>query len=334
MAHWAEKGLDWLEQRGMNVTRLRWRLYQMQRKSEAAKEGPRLPQSMQWMAYRHKKCIRCGAINARDDRRCTECGARLPSMTTYRVMRLLGLTTPATSPVVVSTFLGVIAVVFVLMIGMQGVEGILRPTGYTTFVFGSFAPVFMYIPEYWWRILGFGLVHGGLLHIAFNGFALSQVGPIIEAQIARVRMLVLITVTQLGAAGATWWWYGVMNERWAQSTVGASGWLFGLIGFGIVYLRGAGGSAAMYRQSLIQWAIYGAIFGLIMPGINNAAHIGGFAAGALVALMPMTGRLQPRRYDTIWALAAVCCFVLWVLVLGGLAISIVSGWSPGGAPPD
>lgn len=332
MSNWAERGLDWLEARGVNVTKLRWRLYQMQRKAEAAKDGPKLPASLQWMAYQHKKCTRCGAINARDDRRCTECDARLPSMGTYRVMRFLGLTSPASSPQVVYGFIGIIGLLFFLMLAMDP-QGVWRPTRYTALTFGAFAPIFLHYPGEWWRLLGFGIIHGGIIHIAFNCFALSQVGPVVEGQIARARMLVVVTATQLTAALATYFWYGMMTDRLVQTTVGASGWLFGLIGFGIVYLQRHGGDP-MYRQALIQWAMYGAVFGLLMPGINNAAHIGGFAAGALVALMPMTGRLQPRRYDTIWALAAVCCFVLWVLVLGGLAISIVSGWSPGGAPPD
>jgi len=333
MSNWAERGLDWLEARGVNVTKLRWRLYQTQRKTEAAKDGPKLPQSLQWLSYQHKKCIRCGAINARDDKRCTECNARLPSMGVYRVMRLLGLTTPSTRPVVVPTFIGLIALMFVLMIGMHP-ENIWSPTRYTILLFGAFASVHLYFPGEWWRILGFGLIHGGIIHIAFNAFALTQVGPIVESQLGRARMLVLVTVTQIGAALATFVWYGMMTGRMAQVSVGASGWLFGLIGFGIVYMRRAGGADAMYRQALIQWAVYGAVFGLIVPRINNAAHLGGFLAGAAMAMLPMTGRLHPRKVDLFWTAAAAVCLALWLITLAVMAYSIATGWSPGGQPPD
>jgi len=332
MSNWAEKGLDWLEARGLNVTKLRWRLYQMQRKAEAAKEGPKLPASMQWMAYQHKKCIRCGAINARDEKRCTECNARMPSMAVYRVMRLLGLTTPSTSPQVVYGFLGVIGVMFLLMAAMHP-EGIMRPTRYTAITFGAFAPVFLHYPEEWWRVLAFGLIHGGIIHIAFNAFALSQVGPIAEGMIGRARMLVLVTVTQIGAALATYFWYGLMTGRPVQTTVGASGWLFGLIGFGIFHLWRSGGDP-MYRQALMQWAAYGAVFGLLMPGINNAAHLGGFLSGAAMAMAPMTGRLNPRKFDAIWYALAAVCVLLWAVSFAFMLYSIYSGWSPGGQMPD
>ena len=332
MSNWAEKGLDWLEALGVNVTRLRWRLYKVQRKAEAAKDGPKLPASLQWMAYQHKKCTRCGAINARDDKRCTECDARLPSMGTYRVMRLLGLTTPATSPQIVYGFIGVIGLMFMLMLAMNP-DGIWRFTRYTALTFGAFAPIFLHYPGEWWRILGFGIIHGGIIHIAFNAFALSQVGPVVEGQLARARMLVVVTVTQLAAALATYFWYGMMTDRLVQTTVGASGWLFGLIGFGIVYLQRHGGDP-MHRQALIQWAMYGAVFGLLMPGINNAAHIGGFLGGAAMAMMPMHGRMKPREMDAIWNALAVICAVLWVVSLVFLAHSVFTGWSPGGDPPD
>ena len=333
MTKWAEKGLDWLQARGMNVTKLRWRLYQVQRKAEAAKDGPKLPASLQWMSYQHKKCIRCGAINAHDERKCTECGARMPSMGLYKAMRLVGLTTPSSSPQVVYSFLGVIGLMFVLMLAMNP-DGIMGFSRYTAITFGSFAPVFLHYPGEWWRLLGFGLIHGGIIHIAFNGFALSQVGPIVEGQLGRARMIALVTGTQLGAALASYLWYGQYLGAWGQTTVGASGWLFGLIGFGIVSLRGGVGADEMYRRALIQWAVYGAVFGLLMPGINNAAHAGGFLAGAAIAMLPMRGRMQPRQVDTVWNAIGGVCAVLWVITLVFMVVSIVTGWSPGGEMPD
>ncbi|MBN2371173.1 MAG: rhomboid family intramembrane serine protease, partial [Vicinamibacteria bacterium] len=83
-------------------------------------------------------------------------------------------------------------------------------------------------------------------------------------------------------------------------SAGASGALFGLIGFSIVYshrLRSTRGREI--KEFMVRWAIYGFVFGLLI-GADNLAHLGGLVFGmALGALMEQ--RLDARmRREPIW----------------------------------
>jgi rhomboid protease GluP len=69
------------------------------------------------------------------------------------------------------------------------------------------------------------------------------------------------------------------------------------------------------------WAIAMFIFGLVMPGVDNYAHAGGFAGGYLASVV--LDPLKPERIDHM--LMAVVCLGLSVLsivvsVLHGLAL--------------
>mgnify|MGYP003884193297 CR=1 FL=1 len=84
-------------------------------------------------------------------------------------------------------------------------------------------------------------------------------------------MLVLITVTQLTAAIASHYYYYNYRSEMMAITAGASGWLFGLIGYGIAHFHRQTGVLKDYQHQLIKWGIYSLIFGYII-GANNAAQ--------------------------------------------------------------
>ena len=181
-------------------------------------------------------------------------------------------------------------------------------------------------PEPWhlWRLFGFGLAHFGLIHIGFNGFALSQIGPLLEEQTGRARYFTAITFSQFTAAALSLYWY-TARYGGAGITAGASGWLFGLIGFGIVYFHLMGEHGAMYKGFLLRWAFYGLIFGLLV-GANNAAHVGGLLGGAAIACLPEP---HPRRspiWKPFWTLSAILCAAIWIVTLGFLILSILYNW--------
>ncbi|MCL4693917.1 MAG: rhomboid family intramembrane serine protease, partial [Candidatus Hydrogenedentes bacterium] len=189
---------------------------------------------------------------------------RVMGLTTYRVARLLGLAQPGSAPPTIMVFLVIMVILFLLEIAMQGASAIFGPTGYTLRVFGGWTAQLAIGEQQYWRYLSFGLAHIGIIHIGFNSFALMQVGPVVESQIGKSRMLVVITVTQLTCAFASQFWYYNVHGAVHAATAGASGWLFGLIGFGIAYLWGSQGPAKMYRDVLVQWAIYALLFGFLI----------------------------------------------------------------------
>jgi rhomboid protease GluP len=162
-------------------------------------------------------------------------------------------------------------------------------------------------------------LHGGLLHIGFNSYALMQVGPLVESQLERGRMLTLVTLTQVTSAGACW----IFSPN--NAVLGASGWIFGLIGYGIVFAHRAGISAL--RDALVRWAVFDLLFGLVVGGVSNSAHIGGLVGGLAFGTLP-----EPRiRADSIsgkvWAAAGALSAVLWVVTLVCMAWSVKVHWT-------
>jgi len=102
--------------------------------------------------------------------------------------------------------------------------------------------------------------------------------------------------------------FGFLASTWWSPSVsmGASAALFGLIGAMIALgVRHKTSLGSHIRAQYVRWAIYGLIFGLL-PGIDNAAHIGGLLTG--LGLGAMIAKLAPNRDDTgrrIIILAAV-----------------------------
>jgi rhomboid protease GluP len=105
----------------------------------------------------------------------------------------------------------------------------------------------------------------------------------------------------------------------AGFTVGASAPVFGLIGALYHYGRTSSSIAKQMAQTIVIQAV---IFGLIMgnSGIDNFAHLGGFAGGYFSSafLNPMT-----RERGDHMIIAAVCL----VLTVLSIVVSILTGLS-------
>lgn len=315
-----------LQRLGVNTTKLKWKLYQIERRAQSAARNGVTPTWLRWLSYPHKICRHCGAVNDRDTRICHRCERRLPGMLGYRLFRMLGLALPQGTPVTSMAFIVVILFFYGLAVVFDGFSAILSPSSETLYAFGAFTERHGINLRDWWRLFAFSLAHGGIIHIGFNVIATSQIGPVIENYIGRKRLLVVITACQLAAALATYVWYNMLDQRAVFLTIGASGWVFGLIGFGVAYFHQAGQRAHHYRNMLLHWAVYALLFGLIIRA-NNAAHIGGMVGGALMALLPESPRRATRLTDPAWEAAFWVCLALWSVVLGYMALSIASSAS-------
>jgi rhomboid protease GluP len=101
----------------------------------------------------------------------------------------------------------------------------------------------------------------------------------------------------------------------AGVTLGASAPIFGLLGALVYYGRRSGSS--MVRSEAMGYALTLFVFGLIMPGVDNYAHGGGFLGGYLAGML--LDPLKPERGDHL--VAAIVCLGL---TAAALAVSIVS----------
>jgi len=163
----------------------------------------------------------------------------------------------------------------------------------------------------WWRLVSAIFIHIGIIHLAFNSYALIFIGPLIEDLLGKERFLLLYIVTGAFGFMLSNWYYG----PWL-TTAGASGAVFGLIGAGIVFSKRWSQWGSMLGQQLIHWAIYGFGYGLVI-GANNAAHFGGFVAGVAFAyLLPKRHRdKESAARSFLWGLVYWLCVTATVLSL-------------------
>jgi len=165
----------------------------------------------------------------------------------------------------------------------------------------------------WWRLIVPVFLHGGLLHILFNGYALMQVGPLAEQAYGRSRFLIIYLMA--GIMGNV---LGTMINDPRGVGIGASGALFGLIGAAGVYGHRRGDTFGLaIRRIMLQWGLYALVFGFLM-GADNAAHVGGLVTGVVFSFL--VGDPERRTpLDRIWPpLASV--LVLATFAAFGLAI--------------
>lgn len=219
------------------------------------------------------------------------------------------------SPICLSRLLiGVNLLWFALMIlrGLAAGLGpgvILNPPGGLLMVFGAqrwYPDVLVF--HQWWRCLTYAYTHGGLIHIGFNMVVLYQVGPLIEDQIGAARFFTLYTFTALTATLLGLWWHPLVP------VVGASGSLFGLIGFAVAYFHRLGRQAHSVRNFMFQWAVIAFLFGLFV-GADNAGHLGGALGGAIFGLVMPLGKRGHRLTVNLFNGLAILAAVLTVICL-------------------
>ncbi|MEA2663673.1 MAG: hypothetical protein QOI11_617 [Candidatus Eremiobacteraeota bacterium] len=149
----------------------------------------------------------------------------------------------------------------------------------------------------WYRIVTGAFLHGSIMHVAFNMFALYQVGNLIEQLFGRVRFALLYAIALAGAAAAVLWF------SYDQPTLGASGAIFGLFGALVaVGLRLGKRGRALIGQVVPVVAI-NLVFTFAVPGISAAGHVGGLITGFLAGLVLFMIPSQQRERAYAFAYA-------------------------------
>lgn len=142
-----------------------------------------------------------------------------------------------------------------------------------------------------WRLVTPALVHGSGLHLLVNAMALNQVGRLAELFYGPGRFLAVFVV---GTAGAT-----LASVAWTEApSVGASGGLFAVVGALLAFGVRERGLPEELRKRLVRDELFvigvNLAFGLMVPYVDNAAHLGGLATGFAAAWVLGTGGRMDR----------------------------------------
>ncbi len=161
----------------------------------------------------------------------------------------------------------------------ETLTGALR-TNQSLYQHGALLPAAVLQDHQWWRIISSAFLHGGLVHIGVNMLSLYWLGRFIEAVLGSPRMLLVYTVSLIGAGLAVT--YFAPPET---LTLGASGAIFGLFGALFAFGLKLGERGGELVRSNIGILILNLIFSFSFPGISWQAHVGGLITGFVVTLL-------------------------------------------------
>jgi rhomboid protease GluP len=262
-------------------------------------------------------CPECRKLISKDEPACPYCGLQRPASLGW-LSRLRGFSLDSIDIVKIIIYIN--GIFFVLSLFLNPSEmgftanplGLLAPSDRSLFVLGGTGviPVGQY--GRFWTLLSASFLHGGILHIFFNMTALFQLGPFVIQIYGTQRFIVIYILA--GAAG-----FILSLFAGVAFTIGASASICGLIGAILYYGKSRGGfyGQAIYKQAM-GWILGLAIFGLLIPGINNWAHGGGVLAGIMLGFL--------MGYDS-WrlgtALPRMLCWVCILLTAGALLLSLL-----------
>ncbi len=280
----------------------------------------------------HRRCGHCNGVLPIAERQCPYCGASLEN---YGALgRLVDSILPEDAGV--TKVLGGLAVGLYLVIGLAaGGTGILAQSIYTLIHFGAgFTPAVL--DGEIWRVVTPIFLHGGVLHIGFNLYALWLLGPVLERSFGRARYLIAFMLTGVLSTAAALGWKVIapsvfsvipFADRIASASintpmVGMSGSLCGLLGMGVTAGHRVGNEAGTaIRNRSLRWMGFLVVFGLIVPNVDNAAHLAGFVVGAAVGwILPLKDR-PGYVAGWFWAGGAALCSLL---IVGSVAAQLFS----------
>lgn len=226
---------------------------------------------------------------------------------------------PNVRPVVTYILVGITVAIFALQFGTEYLMQVDVPAYYGLKINE------LILNGQLWRLFTPMLLHGSIIHIAFNMYALSKIGPRLERYYGHWRFLALYVLSGFGG--------NVFSMMFTEApSLGSSTAIFGLIGAQGVFfyhnraIFGAATRAAL--NGIVTIAAVNLIIGL-NPGIDNWGHIGGLIGGVVFAwlggsVLQLTGiypdldLVDQRSTSDIVQAAGIVALFFSILTAGAL----------------
>jgi membrane associated rhomboid family serine protease len=294
-------------------------------------------------AGRSSVCRNCGALIGAGENECAMCGSparaggqaqqqseqHVPDPETIRFARAV-LTRPSTF-----TFVFLAINVFIFLLMNSAAPGGSENTN-VLLAYGAKQNSLINERGEWWRFVTPVFLHIGWIHLLVNMYSLFILGPYVEKLYGSARFVFFWIATGVAgvvasylASGAEMHNIPVLGRFLFRGgdavSAGASGALFGLIGvlfvFGIKFRHELPeGFKRAFGTGMIPTILINLFIGYTIPFIDNAAHLGGFVAGALCALF--VGYKRPGQRASVavlWHVLQIASLVLVVVSFGQVA---------------
>ncbi|WP_235925234.1 rhomboid family intramembrane serine protease [Actinomyces marmotae] len=162
-----------------------------------------------------------------------------------------------------------------------------------------------------WRLLTSALLHGSIMHLAFNMWALWVLGGSLEPLLGRWRYSALMALSALGGSTAVYWLSAPGSRDWFTGTVGASGAVFGLFAAMFVIQRRFGRDTT----GIVGILVLNLVFSFTAAGISWQGHLGGLITGGVVAAVYAWAPRERRGALSAAGTAAVALALVGLVAL-------------------
>ena len=207
-------------------------------------------------------------------------------------------------PIITVSLIIINVIVFILMY----IFGKGSQDAFTLIKFGAFQKDLILGGEYY-RLITSAFLHIGIFHLLFNCYALYVIGRQLESFLGKIKFLIIYLVSALCGS--------LMSMIFPISiSAGASGAIFGLLGsllyFGYNYRVYLG---TVLKSQIIPLILINLIFGFMVSGINNAAHIGGLIGGILIT-MSLGIKYKSKKSEQINGIVLLSLFLGFLIYMG------------------
>ena len=200
--------------------------------------------------------------------------------------------------------LGIIFINFVVFLLMY-ILGNGSTDSNTLVKFGALYKPFVLNGDYF-RIVTTAFLHIGVIHLLVNNYSLYVLGSQMESFLGKFKFLFVYLVSAISGS--------LMSLIFTDAlSAGASGAIFGLLGsmlyFGYNYRVFLGN---VLKSQIIPLIILNLFIGFVLPGIDNAAHIGGLVGGVF-ATMAVGLKYKTSTFEKV---NGIIILILYLVFLG------------------
>lgn len=212
-------------------------------------------------------------------------------------------------PYVTYALLAINILLFIIMVFVSG-DGVYGFQTETLVKFGGNVKSLVLNGEYW-RLIASAFLHDGFLHLICNMYALYVLGIQLENFFGKTRFAIIYLFSAITG--------NLLSLVFADPNVvsiGASGAIFGLFGsllyFGYYYRVYLG---TVLRTQIVPVILINLLFGIVTPGIDNAAHIGGLIGGVFIS-MGIGVKFKSTKSDMINGMIVSTLYLLFLIYMG------------------
>ncbi|MCY6484541.1 rhomboid family intramembrane serine protease [Clostridium aestuarii] len=203
--------------------------------------------------------------------------AQIQSVLNYRE-KLKEEKARAKKPVITISIIAINVVMYIITILLSGniLGSILESDIRVLIVLGAKVNELIAQGQYY-RLITCAFLHGGLIHLLVNMYALYVLGPLVETVYGKIKYLVIYFSAALVSS--------VFSYLFSESvSIGASGAIFGLLGAILVFAfkrRDKVGKGMV--KNVLSVIAMNVFIGVALPNIDNFGHLGGLVGGLLIS---------------------------------------------------